>query len=598
MRPAHILKGNKKGEHPRQWLFLDTETRVVEKTTRYTEIELQLWIGCYTQENKKRTAWVDAWEKGVDCESLYQGVIRHTRSRTALTVVGSNIFFDLRVSHLLRRLITEGWKLKRSYTKGMVFIMDLRLGDRTIRFRNLQNWVRGSIESLGAMIGKPKLECNPETATPELLEEYCRRDVEILRDTVLLRLKFLQENDLGNYQSTSAGQAFTAYRHRFMKGKIYIHNHEEALLLERSAYFGGRCEPFFIGIPPGEEFHSLDVNSMYPHVMKSNQYPGRLWFYTSTMELKQLSDLVAEYCVVADVTLRTETPRYPIYHANGLCFPVGTFRTSLNTESLRVALETQSVTAIHRVAVYYKGSLFKAWVTALWALRKEFQAAGNIPFQTMTKDLMNTLYGKWAQRADEVYDEQEEAEPGWGSFRTYYPALRKWELRYKMGDRSYCVKKGKGESYNSFPTISAHVTDYARNYLWGLIVQAGRDRVFYCDTDSLIVDREGFNRLAPRIDPTELGELKHENTSGQLVIRAPKDYVFGGKSVIKGVRPNAVSLLHNSYSQEVFPGFLSEMGRGLMGNYRIMSGVKVLNRTIKRGTVTPSGWVLPLRLGE
>jgi len=44
--------------------------------------------------------------------------------------------------------------------------------------------------------------------------------------------------------------------------------------------------------------------------------------------------------------------------------------------------------------------------------------------------------------------------------------------------RETIIDQGEEESANSMPAISAHVTDYARLYLWRLIDQAGLKNCF------------------------------------------------------------------------------------------------------------------------
>jgi len=65
-------------------------------------------------------------------------------------------------------------------------------------------------------------------------------------------IEFCQSEDLGAFGYTIAGQSFNAFRHKFMKEDIYIHNSEKVLELERECYKGGRCEAFFIGTSEGK----------------------------------------------------------------------------------------------------------------------------------------------------------------------------------------------------------------------------------------------------------------------------------------------------------------------------------------------------------
>ncbi|GAI80074.1 unnamed protein product, partial [marine sediment metagenome] len=106
------------------------------------------------------------------------------------------------------------------------------------------------------------------------------------------------------------------------------------------------------------------------------------------------------------------------------------------------------------------------------------------------------------------------------------------KLRYLLGE--LFIMTGHGECFDSFPAIAAHVTAYARMYLWSLMQQAGYGNYFYCDTDSLIVNEDGLCKLDELITPSKLGGLKIEQEATHLWVRGLKDYVFGNKSVLKG----------------------------------------------------------------
>ncbi|GAH16471.1 unnamed protein product, partial [marine sediment metagenome] len=86
---------------------------------------------------------------------------------------------------------------------------------------------------------------------------------------------------------------------------------------------------------------------------------------------------------------------------------------------------------------------------------------------------------------------------------------------------------------NSVPAISAHVTDYARLYLWKLIQIADIVNCFYCDTDSLIVNEKGYKNLSKFMDKDRLGWLKVEDVSSCVDIRGAKNYTFGDNTRMK-----------------------------------------------------------------
>ena len=169
-------------------------------------------------------------------------------------------------------------------------------------------------------------------------------------------------------------------------------------------------------------------------------------------------------------------------------------------------------------------------------------------------------------------------------------------LRYLLGE--LFELKSYSEAYNSFPAISAHVTSYARMYLWSLMQLAGHSNYFYCDTDSLIVNDKGMDNLTPILSDTKLGYMKHEETVHKLIIHGLKDYEKDSKVVIKGIRKNAVKLSEGVYQQEQWSSFKGLLHSGDINTYTVKSVTKHLSREYTKGNVLPDGTVTPYIFSE
>jgi hypothetical protein len=154
----------------------------------------------------------------------------------------------------------------------------------------------------------------------------------------------------------------------------------------------------------------------------------------------------------------------------------------------------------------------------------------------------------------------------------------------------------EGESYHSMPVIAAHVTANARLYLWSLIEKAGRENVFYCDTDSLIVNRMGYYNLESEIQENTLGKLKIETQSPYLIVNAPKDYEMSDRRKIKGIRANAQQLDDNTFLQEQWVKLAGLIRQGFENGYTSKEITKHQERVIYSGVVTETGRIDPFHL--
>jgi len=141
------------------------------------------------------------------------------------------------------------------------------------------------------------------------------------------------------------------------------------------------------------------------------------------------------------------------------------------------------------------------------------------------------------------------------------------------------------ESRESIPSIASHVTGYARSYLWWLIDTAGRQNVFYCDTDSVFVNDDGFGNLKHLIHPTQLGALKVEWETDNLILRGLKDYSYNSTHKIKGIRKDAIKTGPASWTQDMFRGFKGAIRDGETNRQMISRVVKTLSGEYSKGTI-------------
>ena len=162
--------------------------------------------------------------------------------------------------------------------------------------------------------------------------------------------------------------------------------------------------------------------------------------------------------------------------------------------------------------IYYKNSinLFGDFVDDLYKKRMEYKKKDNIIMSTICKIVLNSLYGKFAEKPDDKTD-------------IFFMEINKSTKKYKKieivennGITIFmCTKEGKPSAY-CFPEISAYITAYARIDLYNLICKY---EPFYVDTDSIFTEKE-------IIISDELGGLKLEHDIKRACYIKPKFYAF------------------------------------------------------------------------
>jgi hypothetical protein len=597
MKPHRIkpCSGNARPEHI---IFFDIET--TQRPLRNGDIaqDFRFGMALYWRRSHREHREREEWYTIESPERFWDWVVSKLHGKCVLYLMSHNLNIDLVAVDAFRELPKRGYLLRSLYVKGMTKLIYFGNGRSTLKCLDNANWWRAPLAELGELVGYPKLDVNPLNASLEELAPYCKRDVEILYHLWRGWFNFIDDHDLGNWGATIGSQAMYAYRHRFMHHDIYVHDNPLAIYLERQAYHGGRVEPFWVGEWNGDVRHLVDVNSMYPYVMRNYDYPTALRSIVEGTSLDRLESAIKRHLVIADCDVEVSEPVYPLEDRLGAIYPLGRFRVCLTTPEVEYGLERGYIRQVHRMAVYRKAPIFRDYVDYFYPLKDKYTVEGNQVYRASVKMMLNCLYGKFGQRGSK--------RKLVGSCR---PDLCRIETWIDAGDGRKGVTLWLGGSiidieetelsYNSFVAIAAHCTAYARMYLWSLIALAGIEHCYYCDTDSLIVDDVGLERLSPLLDDHRLGALKLEGSYSDGCIRGKKDYRLGNRIVLKGIPSSAVPISDNAYAFDLWPSIRGMLRNGDLSQYYIRPSTRTLSHRLYWGIRESSGrirpyWVEPL----
>ena len=165
-------------------------------------------------------------------------------------------------------------------------------------------------------------------------------------------------------------------------------------------------------------------------------------------------------------------------------------------------------------------NLFKDYVIQMYSKRLMYKSEGNTMGNLFTKLLLNSLYGKFAQKVERkelgfIFEEPKPKKGYQWIFEPYRDSnVGIWKL---VDDQGKVVFK---EGYNNVVSFASYTTSMARIKLYEAVqdVYQYGGEVYYTDTDSIISDIKIE-------DSKELGKLKIEDT-GIFVGYAPKVYKF------------------------------------------------------------------------
>lgn len=594
MRKSHFISKIHSCSMPRELIVFDTET--VERRVDSTTVEHVLAFGwaLYSRLNDDGNWTTLEWFRFTEPQQLWYFITGKARDRNQLYTFCHNANFDWQVTAMCQLMPLEGWTCEKAIIEDPPNCFVWKQDQKKITCLDSTNFWPQALKKIGARIGLPKLEMPANWNDPALSDEYCKRDCEIVYRALLDWFAWLTKNDLGKFAISKAGQAFTAYRHRFMDHKIHIHDNEKAIELERASYMGGRTEAWTVG-KSLTDLICVDFNGVYPFVMRNNVFPTKLLGVYSEPTISEFLDWLERYLVVAECWIQCESPIYPLRSKHGIVFPIGTYKTCLTTPEIKCAMERNHLLGITRAAVYESAPIFTRFIDTLYDLRLEFARSGDETGKYNTKVMTNSLYGKFGQRGghDEIIGTTDDL-----SLRVEdeidIDTGRRYRIRYIAG--VIMSRSLDEEARESFPAIASHVTAYARRYLWETAERVGLANVHYMDTDSLHIDASSISNIADLIHEERLGALKIEKRINSAIYHGPKDYTLDAVAVIKGIKANAKLVEPSVYAQEQWVSLKGSLAVAHSGGPLVRRVQKRLKRQYKKGVVESTGRVRPFRL--
>lgn len=586
------LRVPKEKQYPTALLFLDTETH--EDEIDANTHQLNFASGCIIFDEidgNMHPIKREATELNT-IDDFYIMLEFYLKSYKKITVFAHNLGFDLRVLYAFHRLSGTEYLTRAPIINQRIFIWSVRTKDRLVHFIDTANLGVSSVEQLGNDIGLPKLEIDFSDFTLGEMKQYCYRDCEIIEKFVLDYLKFLSDNSLGGFCSTLASQALHSYLYRFYDNNLFHHNIKSITDFEKQAYHGGRTEMFRYGKLPKDDYHILDINSMYASIMCDYNLPYKISAYREGDKVSLSDKLLSTKYIIAECIVKTQEQCYPYVIDGFLCFPVGVFTTVLHDEEIRHAVSANHLVRINRFAAYDKDKIFSKYANFFLNERTRNKIEGNESYSLISKLFSNSLYGKVAQRRyirrkiDTVPDELFGRIPYTNHINGRTGQIIIW-------NGSVIDEFTDGYSTHTELFTAGAITANGRMMLNNIRSMADIEHVFYCDTDSIMTDNTGLSNLSAMIDASHPGLLKIEKSAQNVEIFGPKDYIFGNKAKTKGIKESAIRLKDGRFEQWNFQSVKAWLRDGAEGSVKLSRVIKHRQGLFNKGVPGDDGWIIP-----
>lgn len=339
--------------------------------------------------------------------------------------------------------------------------------------------------------------------------------------TASLAMKVFKENYPDDYKDAISTNYY-GKRGEFAEGFI------------RFGYYGGRTEVFQ---PKLENGYHYDVNSLYPYVMKVNDFP--IGYYqihenqksarTAYLVWKNLKKGAGFLEANIYVPEHLHIPPLPFRDPKGgkLLFPVGRLHGVWTFHEVELAERMGCKIEKYFQAISWDKTypIFREYVEYWEDIKRTSKGAK----REFSKLMLNSLYGKFGMNRVrrtlvDITDE---------------PKLIEKNIHYVKYENDY-VKKDflqvevKSRARYIQPHLAAYVTSFARIHLYeSLIRQQDTGAVCYCDTDSIACESNFPEEL---IHPDEFGKWALEGVIEKAIFLQPKLYAEkykSGKEVLK-----------------------------------------------------------------
>lgn len=351
----------------------------------------------------------------------------------------------------------------------------------------------------------------------------------------------VRELKLGGLRGTAAAQSWHGWRTNYLDTVIEVHNDERRLRAERASVYGGRNECYYLGIAQHGAYE-IDASGHYPAVASNNTLPGRIAGGERFAGYSPTRIAQAGYCVIARGELWTQQPVLPYRRDGHVCYPTGHWTGTYCWPEWQLLLDTGGKVRWIDWWVYEPTDPFVSFFKVLWDARRRAKLSGRTAQATAIKLLMNSLIGKccsqdfyWQDRPDLFYPQPWYAwqEPdGDGQAHDSYRTIA-WRVQQRV-----CA----GEGDESVPALASYVYSLGRVQLWEWMQSAGWDNVYYCDTDSLWTNGEGYDRIraAYEMDSGELGGLRLEGRHAWARFYGHKHYETPNGVTCAGIPRNGL----------------------------------------------------------
>ena len=512
--------------------------------------------------NPGRAGWSEGEVKTLNSLQVEQLLTRIAGEKGEVRIYTFSVALLLWTSPLLGVLAEKGWKTEWIFEGGATEMLRISRGDdnNSVTLQNVHT-IAPDYNSVPDRIPSRRLRMSVDNHRSAQAQFFARVEVAEIAKCVRVWFDLVCQHSQTKPQGSIGLQAWNDWRSRDeARDNAFIYQDADLRQYCRAAYYGGLVRAFHPGDYKGK-FSLVDISSSYPYAMLMRQFPMELHAWVFDLDLSTASEWLKNGCIIADVDLETNEAIYPVRDGAKLSWPTGRLRTHLASASVAYGLEQGHIKKVHTAALWTPGKPFTEWIRYWWGIRNYCNLNDQPEQAKLCKLMLNSLYGRLGMRVGQPVLEGE-APPTETRYEYGLVPLDtlpdKIKVAYASGGhveidgrqwvpysdltllgKRVCSVQGT-EPPLSLPHLSAHITDYARIYLWRKLKSLGLDTVIYCDTDSAILPASKVPRSMRRAKAPKIGQWSVREEGDSLQVFGEKLYILHGHTTASGLPATAV----------------------------------------------------------
>lgn len=520
--PPHYLRGLTTTKTPQRLLWLDCATYTTRETGAYVQRFHSAALG--TTHWAARTGnRMDTMKVYEDPTTLWHAADSFCTANRRVVLFAHDLATQIRTSQAMVCLPEYGWELQNIVLERTAAWALYRDGKRSLLMCDLRSWAPVDLGLIASDVTHCPMIGWEAEAGPEYKAKIALQRASCVRDAVLQIINWIEGENLGPFRPTGSGQSYSAFRRRFGRERLLVHDDTQRLDAERTAMHTGRCEAWRHGTLTDGPYIEYDMQAAYCRIAAECEVPtiarSPLWNPTPA----RVKHAMQRHAILAHITVQTDIPVLPTRMGGRTLWPTGEFSTWVWDPELQLAFDYCNKVTIHHAYRYERAPALRDFATfVLDGMGEQTQVYGLVPRRVLkhwSRCLVGRLglrYRSWQRfaHADEV------------DLRlvTYIDTDEGMATDLLIAGRDWLMLTDMQESLESLPQIPSWVMSECRRRLWDAMLWA-RGLLVYVDTDSIIVG-QASKRMLDVANGTALSSRRWgvKGEYRRMVIHGPRNY--------------------------------------------------------------------------